>query len=174
MELMRDPDTIMFMDFLDCFNLQNHVNFSTQIQHHHLDMVISDVLDSIVSSFNPGHLFSDHQFIHIKLHTNKLVPLNTEISYRKIKSIDHQDIKESFKSELCAIQQIDNLHQAVNTYNCKMGKILDAHAPWRQRSWNQSIDNHSSQITSELKFHWEDVRRPCGWGTPSEHNLLAF
>ena len=43
MELMRDPDTTTFMDFLDCFNLQNHVNFSTHIQHHHQNLVISDV-----------------------------------------------------------------------------------------------------------------------------------
>ena len=108
MERMRDPDTITFMDFLDCFNLQNHVNFSTHIQHHHLDLVISDMLDSTVSSSNQGHLLSDHWFIHTKLHINKPVPLNTKISYRKIKSIDHQDLKESFQSELCAIHQIDN------------------------------------------------------------------
>ena len=96
MELMRDPDTITFMDFLDFFNLQNHVNFSTHIHHHHLDLVISDMLDSILSSLNPGHLLSDHHFIHIKLHINKPVSLNTDISYRKIRSIDYQDIKESF------------------------------------------------------------------------------
>ena len=89
MELMKDPDTITFMDFLDCFNPQNHVNFSTHIQHHHLDLVISDVSYSIVSSSNPGHLLSDHQFIHVKLHINKPVPLNTKISYRKIISIGH-------------------------------------------------------------------------------------
>ena len=52
MELMRDPGTITFMDFLDCFKLQNHVNFSTHIWHHHLDLVISDVSYSIVSSSN--------------------------------------------------------------------------------------------------------------------------
>ena len=103
MELMRDPGTITFMDFLDCFNLQNHINFLTHLQHHHLDFVISDMLDSIVSSSKPGHLLSDHQFIHTKLHINKLVPLNTIISYRKIKSIDHQDLKESFQSELCVL-----------------------------------------------------------------------
>ena len=75
MGLMTDPDTITLMDFLDCFNLQNHVNFLTHIQHHHLDLVISDMLDSIVSSLNPGHLLSDHEFIHVKLHINKPVPL---------------------------------------------------------------------------------------------------
>ena len=95
-ELMKDPYTITFMDFLDCFNLQNHIIFSTHIQHHHLDLVISDVSNSVVSSSNPGHLLSDYQFTHAKLHINKPVPLNTEISYRKIKSIDHQDCKESF------------------------------------------------------------------------------
>ena len=79
MALMRDPDTITFMDFLDCFNLQNHINFLTYIQHHHLDLVISDMWDSIVSSSNPGHLLSDHWFIHTKLHINKPVPLNIEI-----------------------------------------------------------------------------------------------
>ena len=117
MELLRDPDTITFMDFLDCFNLLNHINFSTHIQHHHLDLVISDVSDLTVSSSSPGHLLSDHQFIHAKLHINKPVPLSTKISYRKIKSIDNWDLKESFQSELCAIHQIDNLHHAVNTYN---------------------------------------------------------
>ena len=62
MELIRHPDTITFMDFLDCFNLQNHINFLTHIQHSYLDLVISDVSDSIVSSSNQGHLLSDPQF----------------------------------------------------------------------------------------------------------------
>ena len=70
MDLKRDPDTITFMDLLDCFHLQKHVNFSTHIQHHHLDLVLSDVPGSIVSSSNPEHLFSDHWFIHVKLHIN--------------------------------------------------------------------------------------------------------
>ena len=53
----------------------------------------------------------------------------TLISQYHCKSIDYQDIKESFESELCAKQQIGNLHQAVNTYNSKMGQILDASCP---------------------------------------------
>ena len=173
-ELMRDPDTITFMDFLDCFNLQNHVNFSTHIQHHHLDLVISDVSDIIVSSSNSGHLLSDHWLIHIKLHINKPVPLNTKISYRKIKSIDHQDIKESFKSELFAIHQINNLHQTVNTYNSKMGKIWNVHAPLKTKKSKPShrqpwfMDNIRTEI--QLRRH----RDAMCLRDPLDYNLMAF
>ena len=35
-------DTNTFNDFLDCFNIQNHVNFPTPITPHILDLVIGD------------------------------------------------------------------------------------------------------------------------------------
>ena len=40
-ENIAKPKTIMFSDFLDSFNLQNHVNFPTHIANHHLDLCIT-------------------------------------------------------------------------------------------------------------------------------------
>ena len=39
---LDEPDTVTFKDFLESFNLVNHVHFSTQKSHHTLDLVLSD------------------------------------------------------------------------------------------------------------------------------------
>ena len=42
MENIANPDTITFNDFLDSFNLQNHVNFPMHIARYHLDLCITE------------------------------------------------------------------------------------------------------------------------------------
>ena len=104
----------------------------------------------------------------------KPVPLNTKISYRKIKSIDHQDLKESFQSELCAVHQIDNLHLAVNTYNSKMGKILNAHTLLKTKKLKPS--HRQSWFTDNIRIEILLRRqKEAMWlRDPLEYNLMAF
>ena len=71
MENIAKPNTITFSDFLDSFNLQNHVNFSTHIANHHLDLSITEWDSGLFQSISKGHLISDHNFIHAKLRALK-------------------------------------------------------------------------------------------------------
>ena len=49
MDGLQHPDTIMFSDFLDSFNLKNHVSFCTHASKHHLDLCITDTTKNLVN-----------------------------------------------------------------------------------------------------------------------------
>ena len=49
MDDLQHPDTIIFNDFLDSFNLKNHVSFHTHTSKHYLDLCITDNTTNLVS-----------------------------------------------------------------------------------------------------------------------------
>ena len=59
-----DGDTINFLDMLDSYNLRNRVTFPTHIKQHHLDLVIEDQTDTLITHITPGLFLSDHCFTH--------------------------------------------------------------------------------------------------------------
>ena len=84
MKITANPDTITFSDFLDSFNLQNHVNIPTHIAKHHLDLCITERDSGLFQSISKGHLISGHNFIHAKLRAPKPYVSPKRILYRKL------------------------------------------------------------------------------------------
>ena len=89
MENTANPNSIMFSDFLDSFNLQNHVNFCIHIADHHIDLCITERDSGLFQSISKGHLILDHNFIHTKLRAPKPYVSPKKILYRKLKNINH-------------------------------------------------------------------------------------
>ena len=71
MDIMDDPNTITFNDFLDSFNLHNHFNFPTHKSPHYLDLVITNTNWNIMHTVKQGDMLSDHNFIDWSLHIEK-------------------------------------------------------------------------------------------------------
>ena len=87
MDIIDDPNTITFNDFLDSFNLHNHVNFPMHKSLHYLDLVITDTNWNIMHTVKQGNTLSDHTFIDCSLHIEKPKPQKT-VTYRKLKNQD--------------------------------------------------------------------------------------
>ena len=69
----NNPDTIIFNDFLESFGLTNYTTFFTHTAKHILDLVISND-STLVHSVLPGHVLSDHLFVHATLKIERLNP----------------------------------------------------------------------------------------------------
>ena len=74
MDITDDPNTIIFNDFLDSFNLYNHVNFPTHKSLHCFDLVITDTNWNFMHAIKQGHMLSEHNFIDCSLHIEKPKP----------------------------------------------------------------------------------------------------
>ena len=83
-----DADTLNFLDMLKCYNLSYLVDFKTHITNHTLDLVLDDTTHPLVTSVRWGHQLSDHSFIHCLLSIQKPTTPTSQITYRKIISID--------------------------------------------------------------------------------------
>ena len=70
-DLQDKVDAITYGNFLDLFNLKNHVTFPTH-KDHTLDLVLTDNECTIMAEVTQGDFISDHCLIDCKLNIAKL------------------------------------------------------------------------------------------------------
>ena len=125
-----------FLDLLESFGLEQHVNQPTHIQGHTLDLVITRKVDDIIrTSPSVDRYFSDHGSVVCKLLVSKPVVKAKKVTYRKLRSVDLNCLKSDLAtsslcrddhSNLLVPRDIDNL---VNDYNTTLSSVIDHHAP---------------------------------------------
>ena len=132
MDITDDPNIITFNDFLDSFNLNNHINFPTHKFLHYLDLVITNTNWNTMHTVKQGHMLSDHNFIDCSLHIEKPKPQTKTVTYRKYRKLKNIDIKtlgEDLGEALEAANYCSDLEALVDMYNVKLSEVLDNHAP---------------------------------------------
>ena len=128
-------DNINFQDTIDGFNYHNLVKFPTHVRQHHLDQVLDSPLNPLVTSVTLGMYLSDHCFVHCKLNIVKKQPVPDIVTFRKIKSIDHDNFTSDLTTALAKIKEDQNqsLDTLVTNYNMKVKHILNNHAPGKTK-----------------------------------------
>ena len=132
-----DWDTINFLDVLDSYNLRNRVTFPTHIKQHHLDLVIEDQTDTLITHITPGLFLSDHCFTHAILDIFRPWPQRQTVSYWKLRSINHEAFRTDLHTALSLVNESD-LTKLVSIYNTIITEVLDMHAPIRSKTVKQS------------------------------------
>ena len=182
-EHIANLDTITFSDFLDSFNLQNHVNFPTYIAKHHLDLCITEWDSSPFQSISKDHLILIHNFIHAKLKAQKPYVSPKRISYRKLKSINHGLFKVDLPTKLTeCLSSISSCsaRDLVEIYNHACTKILNEHAPVTNKVisliHNQPWFNENIRKEIQLCRKKEALlyRNPCTYTFLTFHNQRSY
>lgn len=87
-----------FLDTLSSFSLQQHVIGATQLHGHTLDLFITRESEEVIAgSPRIDRFISDHAAIFCKLVSSKPQLLVRSISYRKMKSINLDRLKNDIK-----------------------------------------------------------------------------
>ena len=89
----NNPNTITFNDFLESFGLINYTTFFTHTAKHILDLVINND-STVVHSVLPGHVLSDHLFVHATLKIVRPIPPQKTVRYRKYKNLDRNQFRQ--------------------------------------------------------------------------------
>ena len=183
MDNIANPDTITFNDFLDSFNLQNHVNFSTNIARHRLDLYITEWDSGLFQSISNGHLISDHNFIHVKVRAPKPYVSPKRISYRKLKNINHDlfkiDLSANLMETLNSISSC-SARDLVEVYNNACTKTLNKHAPVKKKVisliHNQPWFNDNIRKEIQLCRKKETLlyRNPCTYTFQAFYNQRHY
>lgn len=133
-DVHTDSDASRFQDLLSSMGLQQHVDKSTHISGHTLDLMITRCSDSFLTA-KPmtDYLFSDHFTVLCDLALSKPSPKTEQISHRKLKAIKIEDFKQDLStSELCNYSP-DSLNDLVKCYNDTLSQVLERHAPLRSK-----------------------------------------
>ena len=67
MDVVDDTGMITFNDFLDSFNFENLVHFSTHKCRHTLDLLITDKNWDHGILLSQGHMIADHNAVHARV-----------------------------------------------------------------------------------------------------------
>ena len=120
------PDTVIFNDYLESFDLINFTTFPTHISKHTLDLVITSS-HGFIKSIGQGHFLPDHCFIDLTLHVSRSVPPRIPIKFHKLKNINstllHIDLRD------CLENQLEQLDDQIEQYNTNIHEVLDRHVP---------------------------------------------
>ena len=124
-------DAVKFRELLESIGLQQHVNVPTHIRGHTLDLIITSHSENIViSPPRTDYLFSDHMPVHCNLLVNKPCLKKSHLSYRKLKSINVDALRNDlFNSGLCKNMLSMELNDLVDCYNRTLSSLLDRYAP---------------------------------------------
>ena len=125
----------IYMDTLEGLDLRNHVNFPTHKLNHHLDLFIDSISSPISTEVKCGFMLLDHNFVHALINLTKPRVPKQEVTYRKLKNIDHSKIDQDLSD---IVQQSTHLHspsldELISFYNDNLKKLLDQHAPLKTK-----------------------------------------
>ena len=170
----NQTDTLNFLDMLRCYNLSNLVDFKTLAAYHTLDLVLDDKTNPLGTSVKQGHQLSDHSFIQCLLIIQKPIPSTSQITYRKIKSIDVKAFNDDMEQSQCNADTTESIHDLLTLYNTSASNLLNTHAPLQteklriihNQPWFSGKIRQETIICRHKEKTWrEDL---------TEYNLNAF
>ena len=128
-----------FLEVLEGLGLEQHVDQPTHREGHTLDLLITRMSESLIASTPVVDQFiSDHAAVLCWLTPPRPGLSVKTISYRKIKSIDMEQLKTDLQSTaLYAADDpttADELEAYAKEYNTTLSTMLDKHAPLRTRT----------------------------------------
>ena len=174
MDDLTHPNTNTFIDTLEGLDLRNHVNFLTHKLNHHVDLFIDSISSPIATEVKCGFMLLDHNFVHALINLTKPRAPKQEVTYRKLKNIDHSKMDQDLSD---IVQQSTHLHnpsldELVSFYNSK--KLLDQHAPLKTKLLTinhlQPWFNEKIKVGIILRRHKEQAFQQ----NPMEYNYWAF
>ena len=131
-----DMTASAFSNVTSSFGLNQHINEPTHKNGHTLDLVFSRGNETIVSSTKVlDHGFPDHFVVFVTLALQKPLLPKKKITYRKIKSVSDEALKENVtRSQLAESERYNTLalEDIIALYNTELRRILDELAPQRE------------------------------------------
>ncbi len=126
----KDPDTGKLSQILDSYSLSQLIQMPTHLSGNTLDLLITSVSNKeLFSNFQSCFYISDHSFVSCHIGEEKPGLEKREIRYRKIKSIDHNAMKNDLQELANSYSKEDDLDTLVVTYESGLKCIMDKHAP---------------------------------------------
>lgn len=131
-----DRTASAFSNVTSSFGLHQHVKGPTHKNNHTLDLVFSRDNEKIVTSTEvKDDGFPDHYVVLVTLAVQKPSLPKKTITYRKIKSISTETLRETIvRSPLSETARYDTLalNEIITLYNIELRRILDELAPKKQ------------------------------------------
>ena len=126
-----DTAALRFLNLIEAFNLKEHITEPTHKSGHTLDLTINRAEEDVARNFTVyDPVISDHLVVGCTLSILKKAFERKEVSYRKIKSVDMEQLREDIKNS-CLVDPVSmsgDLDTLTRKYNMVLSELLDKHA----------------------------------------------
>ena len=113
----NDHAATRFMSLLQDSELHQHAVGSTDENGHTLDLIISRPSDHLVINTVTSTIMTDHNWVHFTIDQAKPSWSKKQISFRKLRNIDHDQLKiDLFMSSLSAQNHVDTMDTLADDY----------------------------------------------------------
>ena len=119
-----------FLSLIESFDLKQHINSPTHKHGHTLDLIITRNASSILSSTTHEPFLSDHSAISCNFSAETTIqPTRTTKTYRKISSINLDQLSADIYSSSLYSNLSSNLEEYTRQFSAVLSTLLDKHAP---------------------------------------------
>lgn len=171
-----DPNALTFLILLTSFGLVQHVRGPTHQSGHTLDLVITRSDNALIwSTVAYDQCISDHYPVCATLVTPKALNPTREVSYRRIKAIDKEQLDRFIEaSSLSSPSENASLEDNVTNYQQILTGILDVVAPLRSSTVRIRVnaDWYNDEIRAEKQRRRQAERRWRKSKLPADRELF--
>ena len=130
-DVQTSPDAMSLGDFLEIFNLQDHVSCSTHDKGHTLNLILANVNNKVVGR-SQGDFISDHCFIDCQLDVHKP---QKETQYRQCCNIKKwtEKFQEGLVNLYSSIHIETTTNAKVEEYQNQITNLIDTLAPIKRK-----------------------------------------
>ena len=125
-----DPEAGIFNDTMSALGLIQQVMFPTHTKGNTLDLIFSEMGDSIqFGKIHSGPMLTNHSIVFGELNIKKLKVTTEEVMVRKISAITDEMLLEEFNENIPFDDQNQDLDQLITNLNDELKRVLDTLAP---------------------------------------------
>ena len=166
-EPSRDLLVAKFLDFLDSYNLAQHVTEPTHRRKGTLDLIITRANeDTVLNCKVEDPDLSDHYAVHCKLTLDKPTPRRVEKTYRKLRSVDMEALRRDLTTLPVFTSPATNVTDLLAQYQNDLDGLLEIHAPLKRRMvtlrpstpWCNDEIASAKRERRKLGRHWRKTK----------------
>ena len=152
----EETDPAIFNDSIEAMGLYQHVGFPTHKSGNTLDLILSDIQQTIsVITTAPGPYLSDHRAVIATLNSKRLNPTFSYRQVHRIKDITQDQLTKEFRPDNVPLSS--KLEEIVPKLNIKLTCTLDTLAPLRKQKI--SLRPKNPWYDMEMKSHKRQLRK---------------
>ncbi|CAB4028015.1 RNA-directed DNA polymerase from mobile element jockey [Paramuricea clavata] len=144
-------NALRFLELLQIFNLEQHVNVLTHSSGHTLYLIITRKDETMINNLKLfDAVISDHFVLHCNLDLAKPCNVKSDISYRKLGDIDTLKFRENILSSELYTRTAPTLEERFDQYDLVLSTLLENHARLRKKTVT---------IRSMAPWYNEDIKK---------------
>lgn len=144
-------NTTAFLDSIEAFDLKQHIDFSTHLLGHTLDLLITPSDFTLLTNIRVVDTLCDHFCIGASFSMpNKSQSRSETILYRKYNNINLQDLKTDLRSSELLNSTTTSVNEMHDLYQDTLSNLLDKHAPLKRKTFNPNKQQKSPWINDSI------------------------